>query len=725
MSATGPILVVSNRLPVTLTRGKRGLERRRSSGGLVSGLEPLMLRNGGTWIGWPGIKLQPGDRLSSPEDPFQMRAVEISNAEITRYYHGFSNRTLWPLFHCFPSLATFERREWETYERVNERFARVAADCADEDGAELVWFHDYQLTTAPHHLRRMRPEQRIAQFIHIPFPPDDVFRLLPWNRELLLGLLACDLVGFHVPLYARNFMQCAERMLGARVDFASGQIEQGERTVLVRDFALGIDYERFASAAAAVPRRDDRGGQPKERLILGVDRLDYTKGIPERMRAFERLLDRHPEHREKIGLLQIAVPSRNQVAAYQDQKREIDELVGRINGRFGTSQWTPIRYLYRSVPQERLVELYRDADIALVTPLRDGMNLVAKEYVACQVGEPGVLILSRLAGAAETMREALQVNPANIDGVADALHRALTMEEPERRSRMVALQRRERKYDVHRWLESFVEAARGAGGHLQTVTDAEFESWLGRVLDNHRLALFLDYDGTLVPLRRHPSEARLPENVRDSIAACARRPDTDVSIVSGRALEDVRSLAGLEDVTYAGNHGLEIEGPGLEHFRHADLPHYRERLVDLATELGQGLPPGAWVEEKGASLTLHFREAEPDVHESLATEARAQIRKAGFQARDAQRAVEARPPIGWDKGHAVLHILRKRYGPSWSENVRPIYIGDDDTDEDAFRVLSGLGMTFLVGQIDRPTQAARSLANPENVRALLAWLARR
>jgi trehalose 6-phosphate synthase/phosphatase len=715
-----PILVVSNRLPITLQRGPLGLEQKPSAGGLVSALEPVLRQRGGTWIGWPGAPLAEDETLSAPAEGYRIRPIPLSDSEVRRYYHNLSNRALWPLFHSFPERTLFDRRDWGTYDRVNARFAEAAVEERGE--ADLIWFHDYQLMTAPYHLRQVAPGSRIAFFLHIPFPPFDIFRILPWSREILRGLLACDLVGFHVDSYARNFLDCAERLLGARVDAPRGLVEHGDGVVRVGAFPLGIDFDRFDSRARQAPVEEKRDG---EKVVLGVDRLDYTKGIPERIRSIERLLEVYPEHREKVVLLQLAVPSRFQVAEYQELKREIDELVGRVNGRFATADWSPIRYLYRSVPPEKLAAMYRNADIALVTPLRDGMNLVAKEYVASQVDEPGVLILSRMAGAAETMQEALRVNPYNIDSVTSALHRALTMEETERRSRMVALRRKERRYNVHHWVASFLDAARRTGLRISPVTDRDFESWLGGFLKGHQLALFLDYDGTLAPIAEHPSSARLSTAMRAAVEACSERGDTDVTVVSGRALADVQKLVGLPGLTYAGNHGLEIEWPNGDMYQHEDLPHYRRRTVALANELAKLAGDGAWVEEKGATLTFHYREADLGDHADLAERAREVIQQAGFRMRDALCAVEAAPPLGWDKGHAVLHILRRRYGPSWSEDVRAMYAGDDVTDEDAFRVLVGLGMTFRVGAPDVRTSATRLLPNVSAVRALLEWLGRR
>jgi trehalose 6-phosphate synthase/phosphatase len=353
------------------------------------------------------------------------------------------------------------------------------------------------------------------------------------------------------------------------------------------------------------------------------------------------------------------------------------------------------------------------------------MNLVAKEYVACQVDEPGVLVLSRMAGAAETMHEALRVNPYNVDSMADNLHRALSMGREERSARMLALQQRGRDGDVQRWVADFLRMAHEPRAPLRPVTLGDFEAWIGEFARGWPLALFLDYDGTLTPIADRPSEAVLSVEMRERVAACAARADTDVAVVSGRALEDVRRLVDLRELTYAGSHGLEIAGPKLDPFCHEDVAHYAERARVLAARLRQLHTSGVWVEEKGATLTLHYRMAEPGQHGALRQQAIEWIRDAGFQARDALCAVEARPPVGWDKGRAVLHVLRSQYGVGWSERVRVLYVGDDDTDEDAFAALAGLGMTFRVGVGARPSRASRLLPNVAAVRALLEWIAQR
>ncbi len=711
--------MASNRLPFTYQRAAGKLDRRPSPGGLVSALEPALTKQGGVWIGWPGIELRKGERLADDDLDYGLAPVRLTENDVQRYYHGFSNRTLWPLFHSLPDVTQFERRDWQVYADVNHRFADAVAKNAPE--SSLVWIHDYHLMLVPELVRRERPELRSAFFLHIPFPPYDVFRLCPWDRQLLRGVLACDLVGFHVPGYALNFLDCCERRLGLRVDRDKMVVEHGDRTIQVGDYPIGVEFGAFEATAMNQPSAP----LGQERVVLGVDRLDYTKGIPERIRAFERLLELHPDHREKVVLLQLAVPSRSQVAEYRELKREIDELVGQVNGRFATAGWSPIRYLYRSVPRERLCALYRDAHAALVTPLRDGMNLVAKEYVACQVEDPGVLILSRMAGAAETMREALQVNPFDLDETASAIHRALSMEEDERASRMASLRRRERRDDLDSWTSTFLTAAEAHHAELQPLTAAEIEGWLRPFIKQYPLCLFLDYDGTLTPLVDHPSKAKLGRPMRRALEACAERDDTDVSIVSGRALGDVRKQVGDDRLIYAGNHGLEIEGPGIEHFSHEDLVHYAGRADALAEELDAVASFGAWTEAKGPTLTFHYRAVPRSKRRAMIDKVRTIMTSAGYQARDAHEAVEARPPIGWDKGRAVLHVLRDRYGPAWSEHVRVIYVGDDLTDEDAFRFLAGLSLTFRVGSADTPTAATHRLANTTAVQALLEWIGKR
>jgi trehalose 6-phosphate synthase/phosphatase len=453
----GPLLVLANRLPFVYEPGGEGLQRRLAPGGLVSALEPVLHKRGGTWVGWAGSHVAAEAVRAEKGDLYRVRAVAVSRTELAGYYHGWCNRTLWPLLHSLPARACFHPSDWHAYVRVNQRFAEAALEELGEH--RLVWIHDYHLLLVPALLRSEHPDRRLAFFLHVPFPPPDVFGILPWGQELLRSLLACDLIGFQTGRYARDFLACAARLEGVDVRGGSEVVQSGGRVTRVGAFPIGIDWNHFESLASAAPEPRRR----TERIVLGADRLDYTKGIPERIQAVERLLERYPGYRERIVLLQVSVPSRCEVAAYRELKREIDELVRRVNGRFGTATWSPIRFLYQSLSHERLAGLYRDADVALVTPLRDGMNLVAKEFVACQVRSPGVLVLSRHAGAAETLREALLVDPHDVEGTAETLRRALEMGPAERAVRMSALRGYERRHHVHAWAESCLEAAAGGG----------------------------------------------------------------------------------------------------------------------------------------------------------------------------------------------------------------------------------------------------------------------
>jgi trehalose 6-phosphate synthase/phosphatase len=450
--SSDPILAVSAAMPVELRRGRHGFETRPATGGLVSTLGPVLRKRGGGWLGGVACDAEREVDVLSGAD-YHIAALPLRAAELEGYLHGFADCTLWPLLHSFPLRTRFEPRDWEAYRSVNQRFARAAEARAPERG--LVWFHDHHLMLAPLQLRLRRPELPIAFFLHVPFPPYDVFRLLPWRREILEGLLAADFLGFQVEGYAANFADCAERLLGARVDREHGSVETGRGRTRVGAVPIGIDFDRFAGLA----REGERPRGLPERFLLAADRLEHTKGIPERIRMMERLLERHPEHRERITLLQIAVPARAPGSGHRELKREIDELVGRVNGRFASSTWSPIRYLHHAFSQAELAAFYRHADVALATPLRDGMNLVAKEFVACRVDEPGVLVLSELAGAAESMREALLVNPHDVDGTAEVVHTALGLAPEERAWRMRALRDRERQHDVHAWLADFLDAA--------------------------------------------------------------------------------------------------------------------------------------------------------------------------------------------------------------------------------------------------------------------------
>ena len=724
------LVVVSNRLPFRAERDVGGLSLMRSAGGLVAALEPALEQRGGVWIGWAGATREETEAAGGVVLPatgrIRYRAVSLTAGDVAQYYGGFSNRTLWPLFHYFVGRTQIDGATWRAYERVNERFAEAAA-AESSDGA-LIWVHDYQLLRTPHHLRGLAPRSRIAFFLHIPFPSAEVFRVLPWSRSLLQGMLACDVVGFHVPSYVEHFLTCAERLLGCEVDRTVGVVRFEGREVAVQAHPIGIDVALIEGLAQARPAAPAAGGAGRVAEILGADRLDYTKGIFERLLAVERLLERYPVYRRRVRFTQVLVPSRERVAEYVDLKRQIDETVGRINGRFSEPGWSPVRYLVRALPLEELVPLYHAADVALVTPLRDGMNLVAKEYVMAQSECDGVLILSEMAGAADELQEALIVNPFDIEAVAEALHRALSMSEDERRARMSALRDRVRGHDVHTWVSGFLHAADVAGERADhavasaaDVTRRRLAPWLAQ---RPTLALFLDYDGTLVPLAARPDEARLPEAARQTLFQAARMPNLDTVIVSGRALDDLKRMVDVPGLTYVGNHGFEIEGPGIT-FRHPHADRARASLEVAADGLAALGVSGARVERKGVTVAYHVREVAGPEREGAVRAAEAVLRRQRLRVTLGKLAVEGRPPVDWHKGRAVLHVLVNRHGVDWPSRVRALYIGDDLTDEDAFRSLRGIGRSIRVASAPPATVTAADfrLPDPEAVIQLLRWLA--
>jgi trehalose 6-phosphate synthase len=436
------------------------------SGGLVTALAPVLRDRGGIWIGWDGnTGSQSHAKLfknKSAEIGYSLRPLALNEKEVTRYYEGFSNTTLWPLFHDFLDRCQFNQADWDMYCSVNQKFAKAIAENSSKD--DLVWIHDYHLLLVGKFLAELGVKRKLAFFNHIPFPPWDLFMRLPWRKEILEGILHYDLAGFQTERDRWNFVRCVRRNLpGAIVKGPQRYqvIEYDKSGTRVGSFPISIDYEHFYQLACSSEVADEswylHERLADRKLVLGVDRLDYTKGIFERLRAFEVLLEKYPDLHEKINLIQIVVPSRINVQEYNEMKRKIDEMIGRINGRFTFHDWVPIHYFYRSLNRSELVSFYRTCEIALITPLKDGMNLVAKEYCAANVEANGVLILSEFAGASQQLgKSSLLVNPFNVDEVADQIYRAYTMEEKERKNRMRRLRAGVQRNTIFKWLEQFL-----------------------------------------------------------------------------------------------------------------------------------------------------------------------------------------------------------------------------------------------------------------------------
>lgn len=449
------LVIVANTLPVRLARAGQDEQWEPSPGGLVSALAPIARTEGGAWIGWTGETDR--DRAPFDHDGVFNIPVRVSAAEVEGSYEGVCNRTIWPLYHHVVRPPEYHRHWWRRYVEVNERFADLAADVA-APGA-LVWIHDYHLQLVPAMLRRRRNDIRIGHFLHIPFPPEELFAHLPWRDQVLEGLLGADVIGFQTRADAQNFRRVADRLPTVRRERRS--VSVNGRSVTVDAYPISIDTPHYASLAAnptvvqQVERFKAQLGSGR-RVFLGVDRLDYTKGIDVRLNAFQQLIANRPETAADSVFVQVAVPSRERIAEYQEIRRHVEELVGQINGQHGQVGTALVHYLHRPLPFEELIAIYRAADVMVVTPLCDGMNLVSKEYVATQLDNTGVLILSEFAGAAAELRTAIHVNPHDVDGIAEAMERAITMPEREVKRRMRAMRRVVGKHDVHQWAQRFL-----------------------------------------------------------------------------------------------------------------------------------------------------------------------------------------------------------------------------------------------------------------------------
>lgn len=467
------LLVISNRAPYSIRRRGRATELVRTVGGLATTLDDTLRRRGGVWLAWSGSVARGGSRprrhtirsVSAPGADYRLRLLGLTEPQVAGFYHGFSNRSLWPLCHYFVSRIGFDPDEWKAYESVNRLFARAASGIVPKHG--VTWVHDFHLALVPAMLRAIRPAARIATFWHIPFPAEAVLRINPWARELVNGMLGSDLIGFHTAAYARYFLECARSLVGAEADFSRFEIYHQRRTIRVGSFPLGVEARAFCRyggdpRVVAEAQKLREGAQAKY-LLLGVDRLDYTKGILERFRAYERFLLDNPEFQRRVCFVQIQVPSRESVPEYRSLRTEIDRVVGRITGRFSSPGWVPLRYLCRGFSRRDLAAYYRAADLMLVTPLRDGMNLVAQEFVATRTDEDGVLVLSEFAGSAERLREALVVNPYDISRIAEAIRRGLHMKPTERRAAMAAMRERVLAEDVDWWVGWFLATAATCG----------------------------------------------------------------------------------------------------------------------------------------------------------------------------------------------------------------------------------------------------------------------
>ncbi|MEL4317968.1 bifunctional alpha,alpha-trehalose-phosphate synthase (UDP-forming)/trehalose-phosphatase [Leifsonia sp. YIM 134122] len=716
------MVVLSNRLPVDHVVNSDGSSGWKSSpGGLVTALEPVMRAAEGAWIGWAGV-------ADTEFEPFENDGIEIipvplSESEIEQYYEGFSNDTLWPLYHDVIAPPQYHREWWEAYVLVNRRFAEAAARYAATEA--VVWVQDYQLQLVPEMLRELRPDLVIGFFDHIPFPPYGIFSQLPWRKQILKGLLGADVIGFQRVADAGNFTRAVRRLYGftTRGNVVEVIGDDGDvRHVVARTFPISIDVAGYEEIAAR-PEVQERArqirhdlGDPKV-VMLGVDRLDYTKGIGHRLKAFGELLAENRLQVEDVTLVQVASPSRERVATYMALRDEIELQVGRLNGEFSTISHSAIAYLHHGYPREEMVALYLAADVMLVTALRDGMNLVAKEYVACRADNTGVMVLSEFAGASDELRQAIIVNPHDIAGLKDAIVTAVEMPKREQARRMRALRKTVNGNTVNDWSKSFLDTLTGRAAVPRGIPETLVNA-LRELASADELLIALDFDGTLAPHVDQPEDARALDSAREAVLRLIRLADTRVAFVSGRALVSLQHVADPpEDVLLTGSHGVELklDQPDVT----LDLLASEIDRLDHVTAILEriaGSAEGAWVERKPAGLALHTRLLSPAAGQSLQRSARSRVRAAepGLTVREGKNVIEFALRPG-NKGDAIAK-LREHTGAT-----SVFYAGDDVTDEDAFVALGAddLGMKIGRGR----TAAGHRVRGPEEVAEVLALLA--
>lgn len=717
------LLLVANRLPIRFEEGAKGLKMLESEGGLATGLASLSGSFNKEWIGWPGILCKDDahqQHVASRMDA-NYHPVFLGKQEIDQYYKGFSNETIWPLFHYFMKLTQYKNEYWEAYQEVNRKFCDKVVEVAQE--GDTIWVHDYHLMLLPGMLReKLGDKNPIGFFLHIPFVSYELFRTLPWRKQLLEGMLGADLAGFHTFEYMRHYIDTTYKVLGH--ESRLGAINVNGRLSYADTFPMGINFDKFnnASVTGNVTNllqqfRQNFGRDIK--LVLSVDRLDYTKGIVNRLKAFNELLTNHPELKGKVSLIMLTVPSRDDVGDYKSLKEEVDEMVGNINGKHSTLTWTAVHYLYRSVSPDELVALYNLADIGLVTPLRDGMNLVAKEYVASKTHGNGVLILSEMAGAAIELDGALRINPNDQHEMAEALFTAIHMDAEEQQQRLAKMQRQVKTNSVEKWGADFTsqlqaiyeQAKRSEKSIINGKETAEISAAFTNAED--RLVI-LDYDGTLSPFHNNPRDAKPTPELIALLQQLSKH--ATVVLLSGRDHFTMEEWFGAYNINLVAEHGIWHKESGewkqareLSNAWKSEIYPWLESFVEKT--------PGASIEEKTFSLVFHYRRSDswlseirvPQLLNTLAPVCAAN----NLDILDGNKVIEVRIP-GVDKGSAAQKWMSHK---SWDFVMA---IGDDKTDEDMFAVMPDEAYSIKVGT--QPSKAKMRIKNCDKVKELLTTI---
>jgi len=698
----GKTIIISNRLPVKIEQENNELVYKASEGGLATGLNSVFKQGNNLWVGWPGLAIEKSQEQEVHSNLIKqhMKPVFLSSEEIEDFYEGFSNETLWPNFHYFNQYTVYKEELWLAYQRVNQKFAEILSEELEDD--DTVWIHDYQLLLLPQLIRAISPNATIGFFLHIPFPSYESFRLLPWRRELLNGMLGADFLGFHTYDDMRHFLSSVNRLAG--LGNSNGTIKVKNRLIKADALPMGIDYEKYA-ASAQDPETLAREVRYRKsigtvKLILSIDRLDYSKGIPQRLRAFELFLSKYPYFKERVSLFMVVVPSRDSVSKYKQLKEEIDLLVGRINGQFSKLNWTPIHYFYRSFPLPALSAFYSISDVALVSPMRDGMNLVCKEYVASRLDKKGVLILSEMAGASKELSDAIIVNPNDIHQLVEAMHKALIMPEELQIESMNSMQKSLKRYNIHAWVKLFMDElanVKKEQSHLKTrLIDNQLSEEIKHAYkQSEERLIFLDYDGTLVGFNENPDDSKPDQELIEILDYLTKDKNNHIVIISGRGRQSLEEWMKPYSLDIVAEHGVWIKrmGKPFKTFMKINASWKKETLSLLERYVNR--TPGSFVEEKDYSLVWHYRKVETGLGEVRTRELTSHLKymtaNENLDVLEGDMIVEIKNSE-INKGKATQKLME-----IYPEADFLLALGDDFTDEDTFKAMPEDSYTIKVG----------------------------
>lgn len=725
------LLIVSNRLPLQMIEEDGVSKLTPSTGGLVSSIKSFLQSKVGAadensfrstlWIG--SLEVSQKKYLKKKLDvhlqdaDFALHPVFLPSATRDKHYNGFCNDTIWPLFHYFPSYARYKDEYFDHYIKANQFFCDEIVSVYEP--GDVIWIHDYHLMLLPAMLRTRIPDATIGFFLHIPFPSFELFRMLPgaWRTAILEGMLGADLIGFHTSSYVQYFLRSVKHLLGHETTHRC--VTSPERTVVVDIFPVSIDFEKFHSVVGQTEIFNERNRLRKRlgeaNLVISIDRLDYTKGILNRLEGFELFLQQNPHYHQKVTLMMVVVPSRDIIVKYKELKEQIEGLVSRINGQLGSMEWTPIIYQYKAVDFSQLCALYIAADVALVTPIRDGMNLVAKEFIASRGDKRGVLILSEGAGAANELGEALIVNPTDRREIANALSLALNMPVKEQMARNTFMQRRLKNYDVVKWADQFIEILNNARQEQEEtkikILSAESEKvMLHQYATAKKRLLLLDYDGTLSPISRYPHLAMPNNDTLQLLDKLSKDKRNVVVIISGRNKEVLHDWLGEINIDLVAEHGGYFRLLGAEWEGASSISVEWKPLVVQEMSVFADRCPGSFVEEKDLSVAWHYRNADHELGFTRSRELHHRLTELAnhldFQVMEGKKLIEVRPR-GVDKGQAALRWIAKE---DWDFILA---VGDDRTDEDLFRVIPEHSWSIRVGLVQ--TAAKYNLTNQKDV----------